>query len=93
MEQLAEGLGRIDVAQVVQHHVPEACVEQVQDGVLGAADVEVDAVIAQPIGLGLGRAERIVVVRVGVAQVVPAAARPAGHGVGLAIDHGLGIEG
>ena len=36
-------LERRHVPQVVEHLVPEPGVEQVQDGVLGAADVEVDA--------------------------------------------------
>ena len=56
-------------------------VEQVQHGMLRPADVEIDR---QPV-LRLCRiAERLVVVRIDVAQVVPARAGPLRHGVGLA---------
>jgi hypothetical protein len=43
VEQPAERLLGAHVAQVVQDLVPEAGVQQVQDGVLDAADVQVDA--------------------------------------------------
>ena len=43
VDQALERLGRGHVAQVEEHLVPEAGVEQVQHGVFGAADVEVDA--------------------------------------------------
>ena len=71
-----------DEPAVVEHLVPEARVEQVQHGVLDAADVEVDR---HPVALRLRRTTaRRVVVRVEEAQVVPARARPLRHGVGLA---------
>ena len=38
-----ERLGRADMAEVVEHLVPEAAVEQVEHRVLDAADIEVDA--------------------------------------------------
>jgi len=43
VEEAVVGLGGGDVAQVEQDLVPEARVEQVQDGVLDAADVQVGA--------------------------------------------------
>ena len=43
VEQPLERLGRRHVAEVEQHLVPEARVQQVQHRVLDAADVEVDA--------------------------------------------------
>ncbi len=43
VEQLVERFGGIHVAEVEQHLVPEARVQQVQHGVLHAADVQVDA--------------------------------------------------
>ena len=43
IHQALEGLRRGDVAEIEEHLVPEARVEQVQHGVLGAADVEIDA--------------------------------------------------
>ena len=43
VDELEEWLRRGDVAEVEEHLVPEAGVEEVQDGVLGAADVEVNA--------------------------------------------------
>jgi hypothetical protein len=39
VHQLHEGLGVVHDADVVQHLVPEACVQQVQHGVLLSADV------------------------------------------------------
>mmetsp|Transcript_66760 Transcript_66760/g.161182 ORF Transcript_66760/g.161182 Transcript_66760/m.161182 type:complete len:863 (-) Transcript_66760:217-2805(-) len=81
VHQLLEGLGVLDQVEVEEHLVPEARVEQVQHGVLGAAHVEVDR---QPRLIGLGAPTRLRVGRVGEAQVVPARARPLGHGVGLA---------
>ena len=95
----AERLVAAEVAQVVQHLVPEARVEQVQHGVLDAADVEVDAARVagagrgagdrlgarpHPVGLVLGVDERRGVRRVEVAQVVPARPGPVGHRVRLA---------
>ena len=38
-----ERLGRGDVAEVVQHLVPKPFVEQMQHGVLGAADIQIHA--------------------------------------------------
>ena len=42
VDELFEGLVGAEVAEVVEDFVPEAGVEEMQDGVLGAADVEVD---------------------------------------------------
>ncbi len=92
VEQPAERLLRADVAEVEQHLVPEPRVQQVQHGVLDAADVQVDAagvvrarrVLAHPVPLDLGVDEPLVVLRVQVAQVVPARAGPLRHRVGLA---------
>ena len=95
----AERLVAAQVAQVVQHLVPEPRVEQVQHGVLDAADVEVDAARVagarggagdrlgarpHPVGLVVGVDDGGAVRRVEVAQVVPARPGPVGHRVGLA---------
>ncbi len=78
--------------QVVQDLGPEAGVQQVQHGVLGAADVQVDAAVrhalarAHPVLLDLGVDQLLAVVRVQVAQLVPAGTGPVGHGVGLAAE-------
>ena len=93
VEQARVGLFRRQVPEVVQHLVPEAGIQQVQHGVLDAADVEVDAagVIgpnvgarAHPVRLDGRVDEHLVVRRVGVAQLVPARARPLRHHVGVA---------
>ena len=86
VEQPVERLRRRHVAEVEQHLVPEAGVQQVQHRVLDAADVQVDAarigrpsdrrLRAHPVALDLGVDERVLVGRVEVAQVVPAANRP-----------------
>ena len=85
VEQSLEGLGRRDVAEVEQDLVPEPRVEQVQDGVLHAADVEVDATRPglHPVPLRLGAHERVLVGRVEVAQVVPTRPGPLRHRVEL----------
>ena len=90
VEQPPVRLERRHVAQVEQHLVPEAGVQQVQHRVLGAADVQVDAAAvalplrAHPVALVLGVDERLVVRGVEVAQLVPARPRPLRHRVGLA---------
>ena len=99
VDQPAVRLAGGDVAQVVQDLVPEARVQQVQNGVLDAADVEIDtagvarAVVGRtrthPVRLVLDRAERLGVVRVGVAQFVPGTAGPLRHDVGVA---GVGLQ-
>ena len=83
VDQLHEGLGRGDQPQIVEHLVPEAGIEQVQHGVLGPAHVEIDG---HPVALLLRIDEALVVVRVDVAQVVPAGARPLGHRVRFAVE-------
>ena len=80
VDEALERLAGADVAEVEQDLVPEAGVEQVEDGVLGPADVEVDG---QPVVGGGAGERRGVVLRVHEAQVVPAAAGPLRHGVGL----------
>ena len=90
VEQPVERLLRGHVAEVVQHLVPEAGVEQVQHGVLDAADVEVDAagvarrLRAHPVALDLGVDEAVLVGGVEVAQLVPARTGPLRHHVQLA---------
>ena len=81
VDELLERLRRRDEPKVEEHLVPEARVEQVQHRMFRAADVEVDR---QPLLQQAGIAERLVVVRVDVAEVVPAAAGPLRHRVRLA---------
>ena len=84
VHQPPERLGRGDVAQVEEHLVPEARVEQVQHRVLDAADVQVDR---HPVALLFRVDEPTVVVGVAVAQVIPARPCPLRHRVGLAGVH------
>ncbi len=84
----------IHVAEVEEHLVPEAGVQQVQHGVFDAADVQVHTAARRPV-LVVVRAHPVVelvlldhvlgVGRVDVAHVVPAGAGPVRHGVGVAI--------
>ena len=74
-------LGRHD-ADVIQKLVPEAAVEQVERGVLHAAVVPVDRA---PVVQRLLGGECFVIVRVHVAQEIPARAGPLRHGIGLAL--------
>jgi hypothetical protein len=85
-----ERLGLRHDAEVEQHLVPEAGVEQVEHGVLGAADVEIGHA---PIFQRLGAGEGARVLRVEETQVIPARAGPLRHGVGLAAGADPGIAG
>ena len=91
VEQAVVRLLRRQVAQVEQHLVPEAGVQQVQHGVLDTADVQVDtarmtvALGPHPVLLDRGVDEAVGVGGVEVAQLVPAAACPLRHHVGVAV--------
>ena len=99
VEELAVGFGGAQVAQVEEDLVPEAAVEQVQDGVFDATHVEVDAAQvllavlflagAHPVFFVADVAEDVLVSGVDVAQLVPGGAGPLGHDVGVA---GVGLE-
>ena len=90
VEQPMERLARRDMAQVEQHLVPEARVQEVQHCVLDAAHVQIDTTGA---ALG-GRSHPVRLIRrvhegdlvggVGVAHLVPAAAGPLRHHVRVA---------
>ncbi len=88
VDEALEGLGGGEVAEVVKDFVPESCVEEVEDGVFGAADVEVHAAGGarggEPVAFFFRIEKGAVVVGVEVAEVIPAGAGPLGHGVGLA---------
>ena len=94
VEQLVERFHGVDVAEVEQHLVPEAGVQQVQHGVFDAADVQVHAAGLAG-GLVVVRTHPVVelvllhhvlgVGRVEVTHVVPAGAGPVRHGVGVAV--------
>jgi hypothetical protein len=84
VEQPAERLLGADMAQVVEHLVPEAGVQQVQHRVLDAQVVRAGRVLAQPVLLHLAVDESLGVAGVQAAQVVPAGAGPLRHRVGLA---------
>mmetsp|Transcript_28863 Transcript_28863/g.97291 ORF Transcript_28863/g.97291 Transcript_28863/m.97291 type:complete len:254 (-) Transcript_28863:1022-1783(-) len=81
MHQLLKGLLGLRHAELVQHDVPEPRVEQVQHRVLRASDVQVDG---EPVCILLRRDERVGVLVVGEAKIVPAAPRPLRHRVRLA---------
>ena len=69
VEELFERLFRVDEPDIVEDFVPESRVEQVQDGVFGAPDVEIDG---HPVFfVGCAKWSRVVV-GVDVAQVIPA---------------------
>ena len=68
-QQVREGFVEIEHAQVTQHFREEAAVQQVQNGVLNAANVLVNGHPA----VHLGAVERCFgVMRIGVAHVIPA---------------------
>ena len=81
-QQVGERLVEVEHTSITRDLGPDARVQQVQDGVLDTANVLVDGHEAVRLVLGKGQ---LAVVRVGVAQVVPRAAREGVHGVGLAM--------
>lgn len=81
-QQVGEGLVHTQQTQVAQCLGKETAVEQVQNGVLDAADVVIDG--HPTVGGSLGEGQ-LGVVRVGIAQVVPAGAGKGVHGIGLAL--------
>ena len=81
-QQVGEGLVHAQQAQVAQRLGKEAAVEQVQNGVLDAADVVIDG---HPTVGSLAGEGQLGVVRVGIAQVIPAGAGEGVHGIGLAL--------
>ena len=81
-QQVGEGLVHTQQAQVAQCLGKEAAVEQVQDGVLDAADVVIDG---HPTVGGFAGEGQLGVVWVGIAQVIPAGAGKGVHGIGLAL--------
>ena len=81
MNQLHERLGRAHQADVEQHLVPEAGVQQVQHRVLRATHVEIHR---HPVAFHLAIDWPALVAWAEIAQVVPARAGPLRHGVGLA---------
>ncbi len=98
VNQSMEGLRGGNVPEIEQDLVPEARVQQVQDGVFRTAHVKVHtrprdqsrgiwALLAgtHPVGFGFTAAKAFVVLRVQVPQVIPATARPLRHGVRLAL--------
>ena len=76
-------------ADVIQELVPEAAVQQMQRGVLHAAVIPIDRAPVFERFLG---AQRLIVVRVHIAQEVPGRARPLGHGVGLALGRAAAVR-
>ena len=81
-QQVGEGLVHTQQAQAAQRLGKEAAVEQVQNGVLDATDVVIDG---HPTVGGLAGERQLGVVRVGIAQVIPAGASEGVHGIGLAL--------
>jgi len=79
-EFLERFVGR-DEAEVKEHLVPEAAVEQVEHGVFGTAHVEVDR---HPVLFKFLCNKCVAVAGVDVAEVIPAGASPLRHGVRLA---------
>ena len=81
-QQIGEGLVNAQQTQVAQCLGKEAAVEQVQNGVLDAADVVIDG---HPTIGSLAGEGQLGVVRVGIAQVIPAGAGEGVHGIGLTL--------
>ena len=81
IHQPGKRLGRADMPEIKQHLVPESRIEQMQDGMLDAADVEIDR---HPVPFFYRIDQVRLVVRIDISQVIPARPGPLRHGVGLA---------
>ncbi|SIE09457.1 Uncharacterised protein [Mycobacteroides abscessus subsp. abscessus] len=60
--------------------MPEACIQQVQNRMLGTADININR---KPFFQQVGISDRIFVFRIDIAQIIPAASRPLRHCIGL----------
>src|SRR5690606_15323983 len=92
IDELLEGFRRAEMPEIEEDFVPEAGVEEVQDGMLGPTDIEVHragfVAAAEPVSLGLFADKTVRISRVAVAQIIPARARPLGHRIRLALRGG-----
>ena len=79
---LLEGLLARNDADDVKEFVPETGIEEVEDRVLGTADIKIDG---QPVVEEFLVREGFVVMGIDVAQVIPAGTGPLGHRVRLAL--------
>jgi sec-independent protein translocase protein TatC len=68
-------------AEIGEEVIPEAAVQQMPCGMFAAAHVQIHLV---PVIKRVFSCKRIAVVRIGVAEEIPTAARPAGHGIRFA---------
>ena len=87
IDEALERLGLRDITEIEQHLLPEACIQQMQDSMLGAANVQIDTtrlLAAHPIALGLLSCETLIVVRIAESQIVPTRTGPLRHDVRLA---------
>ena len=76
-------------AVVVEELVPEARIDEVTGGMLGAADVEIDVL---PVVVGLAAHQCLIVVRVHIAQVVGARTGEARHSAQLQREHSFVVD-
>ena len=80
--QALEWLRLRNVSKIEQHFLPETRIQQVQHGVLGAADVQIDTSglgTAHPVVFGFFTDKPLIVVRIAKSQVIPARACPLRH--------------
>src|SRR5699024_12730265 len=67
-------------ADIIEYFMPETCIQQVKNGMLCAADVQVNR---QPVFQFFGICKCFIIVRVDESQVIPAAACPLRHSICL----------
>ena len=89
VHEFLEGFILAAYADVVEEFVPEARVDEVACGVLRAADVEIDVL---PVFRGLFREQRLVVVRIHIAQIVGRGTGKSGHRVQFEGEHRFVVD-
>ena len=91
VQQLPKRFGRMHQPEVIQHLMPKPRIEQMQNGVLGSAHVQIDR---HPILFGFLGPRLPGIAGVTETKVIPATAGPLGHGIGVTqgLVPGLGIR-
>ncbi len=81
VNEFMERLLRCDYTKIIQNLVPETGIKQMKNSVLDSSNVEV---YRKPFHLLLKRTKLLVVMRINIPQIIPAASCPLRHCIGLA---------
>ena len=80
VDEFLERLLFADQSHIIEEFVPETGINEVARSVFGAADIKIHV---PPVLIGVPAHQRLVVLRIHIAQIIGAAAGETGHGAGL----------